>query len=117
MIPLGFALGALTGAAATLLISRQGGQRIRPIAKAALKAAMVAYHEARAQSAELVETAEDLFAEAKADAAADIFAEAVAAAEARAKATQTKAAEAKPKAEAAPQASETPAQRAASESA
>ncbi|MEF3365873.1 DUF5132 domain-containing protein [Methylocystis sp. 9N] len=113
MKPLGFALGALTGAAATLLLSRQGAQRFRPVAKAALKAAMVAYHEARAQGAELAEAAEDLFAEAKADAAADIFAEAVAAAEARAKAT----AEAKPKAESAPQPSEAPAPRAASESA
>lgn len=117
MKPLGFALGALTGAAATLLLSRQGAERLRPVAKAALKAAMVAYHEARAQSAELAEAAEDLFAEAKADAAADIFAEAVAAAEARAKATQTKAAETKPKAESAPQPSEAPAPRAASESA
>ena len=48
MKPFGFALGALTGAAAVLLLRRPGAQRARPIAKAALKAAMMAYHEARA---------------------------------------------------------------------
>lgn len=84
MKPLGFALGVLTGAAAVLLLNRQGTQRARPVAKAALKAAMMAYHEARVQGAELAEAAEDLFAEAKAEAAADIFAAAVAAAQARA---------------------------------
>lgn len=88
MKPLGFALGALTGAAAVLLLNRQGTQRVRPVAKAALKAAMMAYHEARVQGAELAEAAEDLFAEAKTEAAADIFAAAMAAAQA--KATQAK---------------------------
>ncbi|MBM3563213.1 MAG: DUF5132 domain-containing protein [Alphaproteobacteria bacterium] len=85
MKPLGFALGVLTGAAAVLLLNRQGTQRVRPVAKAAMKAAMMAYHEARVQGAELAEAAEDLFAEAKAEAAADIFAAAVAAAQATAK--------------------------------
>ncbi|MFO1125077.1 MAG: DUF5132 domain-containing protein [Methylocystis sp.] len=85
MKPLGFALGVVTGAAAVLLLNRQGTQRARPVAKAALKAAMMAYHEARVQGAELAEAAEDLFAEAKAEAAADIFAAAVAAAQATAK--------------------------------
>ncbi len=47
---------------------------MRPIAKAAMKAAVMAYHEARVQGAELAEAAEDLFAEAKTEAAADIFA-------------------------------------------
>jgi hypothetical protein len=84
MKPLGFALGALTGAAAVLLLNRQGTQRVRPVAKAALKAAMMAYHEARVQGAELAEAAEDLFAEAKTEAAADIFAAAMAAAQAKA---------------------------------
>jgi hypothetical protein len=88
MKPFGFALGALTGAAAVLLLNRQGTQRVRPIAKAAMKAAVMAYHEARVQGAELAEAAEDLFAEAKVEAAADIFAAAMAAAQA--KATQTK---------------------------
>ena len=67
MKPFGFALGALTGAAAVLLLNRQGTQRVRPIAKAAMKAAVMAYHEARVQGAELAEAAEDLFAEAKAE--------------------------------------------------
>jgi len=84
MKPFGFALGVLTGAAAVLLLNRQGTQRLRPVAKAAVKAAMMAYHEARVQGAELAEAAEDLFAEAKAEAAGDIFAAAMAAAQAKA---------------------------------
>ncbi len=117
MKPLGFALGALTGAAAVLLLGRPGAQRARPIAKAALKAAMMAYHEARTQGAELAEAAEDIFAEAQAEAAADIFAAAMAAAQAQAKATEAKTAEAKPKTENAPPPSDAPAPRAAGESA
>ena len=99
MKPLGFALGVLTGAAATLLLSRQG-QRARPVAKAALKTAMMAYHQARVQGAELAEAAEDLFAEAKAESAAEIFAAAMAAAQAQAKAAATNKAKEPPKAEA-----------------
>ena len=120
MKPFGFALGALTGAAAVLLLNRQGAQRVRPIAKAALKAAMMAYHEARVQGAELAEAAEDLFAEAKAEAAADIFAAAMAAAQAQAaqanRSEDRNEAEAR-KAESAAPASEAPASRAAGESA
>ena len=63
MKPLGFALGALSGAAAAILLTR-GGARARPAAKAALKAAFMAYHEARTHGAEMMEAAEDLFAEA-----------------------------------------------------
>ncbi|HEY8161245.1 MAG: DUF5132 domain-containing protein [Methylocystis sp.] len=77
MKPWGFALGVAAGAAATLLLGREA-KRVRPVAKAALKAAVMAYHEARVQGAQMVETAEDLFAEAKAEAAADIFAAAMA---------------------------------------
>jgi hypothetical protein len=122
MKPFGFALGALTGAAAVLLLNRQGTQRVRPIAKAAMKAAVMAYHEARVQGAELAEAAEDLFAEAKTEAAADIFAAAMAAAQAKAAQarpetkTETKP-EATSKPESAGPASEAPASRAASESA
>ena len=95
MKPLGFFLGALTGAAATLILSqRDGAKRARPAAKAALKAAMMAYHEVRTQGAELMEAAEDLFAEAKAEATQDIFTAAMAAAQAQAKASaEAKAAE------------------------
>ena len=101
MKPLGFALGVLTGAAATLLLNRQG-QRARPVAKAALKTAMMAYHQARVHGAELAEAAEDLFAEAKAEGAAEIFAAAMAAAQAQAKAAAPNKAEEPPKAEAKP---------------
>lgn len=73
MKPWGFALGVAAGAAAALLFDREGN-RVRPVAKAALKAAVLALHEARVQGAQLMETAEDLFAEAKAEAASDIFA-------------------------------------------
>lgn len=120
MKPFGFALGALTGAAAVLLLNRQGTQRMRPIAKAAMKAAVMAYHEARVQGAELAEAAEDLFAEAKTEAAADIFAAAMAAAQAKAAQARTETkTETKPEAkpESAAPASEAPASRAASESA
>ncbi|RNJ50963.1 DUF5132 domain-containing protein [Methylocystis hirsuta] len=122
MKPFGFALGALTGAAAVLLLNRQGTQRVRPIAKAAMKAAVMAYHEARVQGAELAEAAEDLFAEAKVEAAADIFAAAVAAAQAKAAQARPEAKpETKPEATSKPEsaapASEAPASRAASESA
>ena len=118
MKPFGFALGALTGAAAVLLLNRQGTQRVRPIAKAAMKAAVMAYHEARVQGAELAEAAEDLFAEAKAEAVADIFAAAMTAAQtkaAQAKTEATSTATSKP--ESAAPAGEAPASRAAGESA
>lgn len=97
MKPLGFALGALTGAAATILLTR-GGARARPAAKAALKAAFMAYHEARTHGAEMMEAAEDLFAEAKAEAVADIFAAAMAGAQKR-PTDEAQRAEEKPKAE------------------
>lgn len=97
MKPLGFAFGALTGAAATLILTqRHGAQRARPAAKAALKAAMMAYHEARTQGAELMELAEDLFAEAKAEATQEIFTAAMAAAQAQAQATAAAKASAPP---------------------
>ena len=105
MKPLGFVFGALTGAAATLTLSQRGGaQRVRPAAKAALKAAMMAYHEARTQGAELMEAAEDLFAEAKTEATQDIFMAAMAAAQTQARA----AAEAKTAGAAAAPHQETP---------
>lgn len=115
MKPFGFALGVLTGAAAVVLLNRQGAQRARPVAKAALKAALMAYHEARVQGAELAEAAEDLFAEAKAEAVADIFAAAMAAAQAKAKREPKSEAASKPEAGAAT--TEPPASRAGGESA
>lgn len=63
----GFALGALVGAVGIALRGQEVAQAARPGAKAAIKAAMIALHEARIRQAELVERAEDLFAEATAE--------------------------------------------------
>lgn len=83
MFPLGFAFGAIAGAAAVVILGPEVAQRSRPVAKAALKAALTALHEARVRKAEIAEAAEDLFAEAKAEATAEIFAATVAAARAK----------------------------------
>jgi hypothetical protein len=64
-----FALGAVVGAGVTLLapgVSRNG----RPMLKEAIKTAMLLAREAQVRGAELIEMAEDLYAEAKAEAAA-----------------------------------------------
>jgi hypothetical protein len=90
MFPLGLVLGAAAGATAALMLGPQIASRGRPLAKAALKAALLAMHEARVQQALIVEAAEDLFAEAKAEATAEVFAAAMAAAQAKA-AEQAKA--------------------------
>ncbi|ATQ69194.1 MULTISPECIES: hypothetical protein [Methylosinus] len=63
----GFALGAVAGAAAVALGGKEMAEAARPGAKAAIKAALAALHEARVRQAELVEQAEDLFAEATAE--------------------------------------------------
>lgn len=65
------ALGALIGAAGVALFGRHIARRARPAAKAALKAALIAMHEARIRGGEIAETAEDLYAEAKAEAVAE----------------------------------------------
>lgn len=84
MFPLGFLFGALTGAAAVLAVGPQVVTRVRPVAKAALKTALLAANEARVRGAELTEAAEDLFAEAKAEATTEALKAAMAAAQARA---------------------------------
>jgi hypothetical protein len=61
--------------------------RVRPVAKAALKTALLAANEARVRGAELTEAAEDLFAEARAEATSEAVASAMAAAQARAAAS------------------------------
>lgn len=81
MFPLGFALGAVAGAAAVLLTNAKVAQQARPAAKAVLKAALTVMHGVRVQSAEIVEAAEDLYAEAKAEAAQSVMAAAMARAE------------------------------------
>ena len=65
------ALGALIGAAGVALFGPHIARRARPAAKAALKAALAAMHEARIRGGEIAEAAEDLYAEAKAEAAAE----------------------------------------------
>ena len=87
----GFAFGAVVGAVGIALRGKEMAQVARPGAKAAIKAAIGALHEARVRQAEIVEQAEDLFAEATAevaeerteDIAATIRAKAQKAAEAR----------------------------------
>lgn len=78
MFPIGFLFGAAAGAVAVLTIGPQMLAHARPVAKAALKAALLAVHEARLRGSELSETAEDLFAEAKTEAAKEAFAAAMA---------------------------------------
>ncbi len=68
MFPLGFVFGAVAGVATMLILGPEIAQRARPAAKAALKAALIAVREAQIQGMELVEAAEDLVAEAKAEA-------------------------------------------------
>ena len=65
------ALGALIGAAGVALFGWHIARRARPAAKAALKAALIAMHEARIRGGEIAEAAEDLYAEAKAEAVAE----------------------------------------------
>jgi gas vesicle protein len=92
MFPFGFALGAVAGAAAVLLFGPEIAQQARPAAKAILKAALAAMHEAQVRGAQMSEAAEDLYAEAKSEVAADVFAAAMASAQAQIAAAQAKAA-------------------------
>jgi gas vesicle protein len=71
---LGALMGAAVGAAGAVLLNQQFARQARPLAKAALKATLVAMHEAKLSGAEFAEAAEDLFAEARAETAADIAA-------------------------------------------
>ena len=85
MFPLGFVLGAMSATAAgALMLSPQVMNHARPVAKALLKAALAAMHEAQLRGAEVSEAAEDLFAEAKAEVAAEAFATTMAAAQEKA---------------------------------
>jgi hypothetical protein len=84
MFPLGFVIGAVAGATAVLVLGPEIAVRARPVAKTALKAALMAMHEAQVRSAEIAEAAEDLYAEAKSEVTAEVFASAMAAAPAKA---------------------------------
>ena len=68
-VALGVVVGAAVGAAGAVLFGPQIARHARPAAKAALKAALVALQEAQIRGAEFTEAAEDLYAEAKAEAA------------------------------------------------
>jgi hypothetical protein len=61
---------------------------MRPAAKAALKAALAAMHEAKVRGAEFAEAAEDLYAEAKAEVISETLAADIAAAETKARKDQ-----------------------------
>jgi gas vesicle protein len=84
MFRLGLAIGTLAGTAIGFLFSPELARRTRPVAKAVLKAALAAAHETQVHGAQIAESFEDLYAEAKAEVAAEVFAAAVAAAQAKA---------------------------------
>lgn len=84
------ALGALIGAAGVALFGRHIARRARPAAKAALKAALIVMHKARIRGGEIAETAEDLYAEAKAEAETEAARDAAAVAEPTAAAAVSK---------------------------
>ncbi|ODR94798.1 hypothetical protein AUC69_03015 [Methyloceanibacter superfactus] len=67
MFPFGLAVGFVAGAATAVLFAPQIAQQARPVAKAAVKAALAALHEVQVRGAEVAEAAEDLYAEAKAE--------------------------------------------------
>lgn len=67
----GFAFGAVVGAVGVALRGKEIAEAARPGAKAVIKAAIVALHEARVRQAEVVEGAEDLFAEVTSEVAAE----------------------------------------------
>ena len=67
----GFALGAVIGAVGVALRGPEIAQQARPAGKAVLKAALAAFHEARIRQEEMVEAAEDLYAEASAEVTAE----------------------------------------------
>ncbi len=67
-----FLLGAAAGAAA-VLYGPEIVRRARPAAKAAMAEGMTALHQARVKGAQMMEAAEDLFAEAKSEVETRIF--------------------------------------------
>jgi hypothetical protein len=112
MFRLGLVIGAAAGAAGAMFFGRHFVEQGRPLAKAALKATLVALHEARVRGAEIEEAVEDLYAEAKSEATKEVFESTMAAAAAKAKATAERSAEATPEHPAEPSGSDTSASRA-----
>jgi hypothetical protein len=81
----GLALGAVIGAVGVALHGTQIVQHARPVAKAVLKAALATIHEAQVREAQVMEAAEDLYAEADAEVKAERLASVAITAEAKAR--------------------------------
>jgi nucleotide-binding universal stress UspA family protein len=80
----GVVVGAVAGATGAAVYGSRLVHQGRPAAKAALKAALHAIHEARVRGAEIAEAAEDLYAEAKAEVTEEVIAAGMAEAKAKA---------------------------------
>ena len=78
------ALGAVVGGLAVALFGPQLVKNGRPMAKSALKAALLTMYAAQVRGAEIAEAVEDLYAEAKSEITAEILAAAIAAAQEKA---------------------------------
>jgi gas vesicle protein len=86
MWPLAGLVGVIVGAAGAFVYGRRLAKQGRPAAKTVLKAALHAIHEAKVAGAEVVEAAEDLYAEAQAEVTQEVLAAAMARAKAAAEA-------------------------------
>ncbi|MFY9699403.1 MAG: DUF5132 domain-containing protein [Rhodoplanes sp.] len=73
------ALGAVVGGLAVALFGPQLAKSGRPVAKSALKTALLTLYAAQVRGAEIAEAIEDLYAEAKSEVAADVLEAALAA--------------------------------------
>lgn len=73
------ALGAVMGGLAVALFGPQLAKSGRPVAKSALKTALLTLYAAQVRGAEIAEAIEDLYAEAKSEVAADVLEAALAA--------------------------------------
>jgi gas vesicle protein len=73
------ALGAVVGGLAVTLFGPQLAKSGRPVAKSALKTALLTLYAAQVRGAEIAEAIEDLYAEAKSEVAAEVLEAALAA--------------------------------------
>ncbi len=97
------ALGAVVGGLAVALFGPQFVKSGRPVAKSALKTALLTMYAAQVRGAEIAEAIEDLFAEAKSEITSEILAAALAAAQEKAAATPNGGGVSAARASAAPQ--------------
>jgi hypothetical protein len=77
------ALGAVVGGLAVALFGPQFAKSGRPVAKSALKTALLTLYAAQVRGAEIAEAIEDLYAEAKSEVAAEVLEAALAAMQAK----------------------------------